>query len=211
MIKNKVSIAVVDDHKLFRSGLVTLIEGTDIASKIYEASSGQEFLNLIESCEIDVVLMDIAMPGIDGVETTRMSLKIKPDMKIISLSMYNEDEYYLRMINAGVKGFLAKDCGIEEVLKAIETVMNNENYFSSERLYEILKKSGQGIYKHDLLTERETDVLRYICQGLSNQKIAVQLNISKRTVDKHRENILSKTGCRNTASLIMFANNHKLI
>ena len=207
----KYNIAIVDDHKLFRAGLITLLEGAVSINQIHEASNGEEFIDLLQRAPIDIVLMDIEMPGMDGIETSSKALTLKPDLKIISLSMYNDDEYYYKMINAGVKGFLAKDSDIEEVLNAIQEVGKGEKYFSSERLYEILKKAGNYVYKHQLLTDREQEVLNLICKGLSNHEIAELLCLSKRTVDKHRENILSKTGCKNTASLIMFANNNNLI
>lgn len=205
------NLAIVDDHKLFRTGLITLLEGNSMIKNIFEASNGEEFLNLLSNTEIDIALMDIDMPGIDGIETTQKALLIKPELKIISLSMYKDDEYYFKMINAGALGFLVKDTDIEDLLSAIQAVGNGDKYFSSDRLYNIIMHSKTSIHENDSLTEREKEVLQLICLGLSNQKISEKLNLSKRTIDKHRENILSKTGCNNTASLIMYANKNKLI
>lgn len=207
----KFNIAIVDDHKLFRAGLITLLEDLDFVKNIYEAANGIEFLKLIKEIKVDVALMDIDMPEMNGVETTKKAIEFNPDIKIISLSMYGDDEYYLNMINAGVMGFLLKDSDIDEVEKAIITVGNGEKYFSSERLYDILLSSRLNIPKQNILTDRETEVLGLICKGLSNQEIAKKLFLSKRTIDKHRENILSKTNCHNTASLIMYANKNNLI
>lgn len=207
----KYNLAIVDDHKLFRKGLITLLDGNNLINNIYEASSGIEFLSLLDENEIDIVLMDIDMPEMDGIETTQKALLKKPDLKIISLSMYKDDEYYFKMINAGALGFLVKDTDIENLLNAIETVGKGEKYFSSDKLYNIIMHSKSVIYESDALTDREKEVLNLICKGLSNQKIAEKLFVSKRTIDKHRENILSKTGCNNTASLIMYANKNKLI
>lgn len=204
------NLAIVDDHKLFRTGLITLLEGNSMIKNIFEASNGEEFLNLLSNTEIDIALMDIDMPGIDGIETTQKALLIKPELKIISLSMYKDDEYYFKMINAGALGFLVKDTDIEDLLSAIQAVGNGDKYFSSDRLYNIIMHSKTSIHENDSLTEREKEVLQLICLGLSNQKISEKLNLSKRTIDKHRENILSKTGCNNTASLIMYANKNKL-
>ncbi|OFX59485.1 MAG: DNA-binding response regulator [Bacteroidetes bacterium GWA2_30_7] len=205
------NLAIVDDHKLFRTGLITLLEGNKLIKNIYEASNGENFLTLLNEKDIDIALMDIDMPGMNGIETTQKALMIKPELKIISLSMYKDDEYYYKMINAGAKGFLVKDTDIEDLLNAIKTVGNGENYFSSDKLYNLIKHSKSALHENDALTEREMEVLNLICKGLSNQKIAEKLIVSKRTIDKHRENILSKTGCNNTASLIMYANKNRLI
>ncbi|MCD4746028.1 MAG: response regulator transcription factor [Bacteroidales bacterium] len=205
------NIILVDDHALFRSGLHLLLDNLDMVNNIYEASNGIEFLNNISKHSVDIVLMDINMPKMDGVEATKKALVKYPELKIIALSMYGDEEYYYKMINAGVKGFLLKDSDINEVKNAIQSVGDGTNYFSPEILYNLVKNINTVKIRSGILSERESEVLYHICKGLSNHEIADVLNVSKRTIDKHRENILSKTQSKNTASLIMYAIKNKLV
>lgn len=206
MIKHK--IILVDDHKLFRNGLKLLLNNSDNAMVIAEASNGFEFLQIIEENQDAIIFMDIQMPEMNGIEATRQSLEKYPDLKIIALTMFGEDEYYYQMIEAGVKGFLLKNTDIDEVLEAIEIVARGENCFSKELLYNIVRNISHTKKNNNddpNLSERELEILHLICEGLSNQEIADKLFISKRTVDKHRSNILEKTGTNNTASLVMYS------
>jgi len=205
------NIILVDDHALFRSGLHLLLDNLDMVNNIYEASNGIEFLSAIGKHSVDIVLMDIDMPKMDGVEATQKALEKYPGLKIIALSMYGDEEYYYKMINAGVKGFLLKDSDINEVKNAIQSVGEGTNYFSPEILYNLVKNINTVKTRSGILSERESEVLYHICKGLSNHEIADVLNVSKRTIDKHRENILSKTQSKNTASLIMYAIKNKLV
>ena len=207
---------IVDDHKLFREGLKLLLSTQDFVQHIYEASNGKEFVENLSFVDCDVVLMDIEMPEMNGVEATELALRMKPDLKIIVLSMYGDEQYYYKMVDAGVKGFVLKNSGIEKVITAIHKVAAGENYFSEELLINILNNMrDNGKNEPDTpdseISEREMEILYYVCLGLSNQEIADKLFISKRTVDKHRANLLSKTGCRNTAALVMYAIKNKLI
>ena len=210
----KLHIIIVDDHTLFRGGLKLLLQTFDFIDRIDEAPNGKEFLHLIRKQPADIVLMDINMPAMDGIEATRQALEIFPDLKIIALSMFGEEEYYYKMIEAGVKGFLLKDSEIDQVKSAIQTVWNGDSYFSQELLYNVVKNisKGQHIDKDmDNLSDRELEILYYICKGLSNQEIADELCISKRTVDKHRAHIIAKTQTRNTAHLVMYSIKNKLV
>ncbi len=201
-------VVLVDDHKLFRDGLKLLINNSGEAQVVAEASSGEEFLEIIDKCINCVVFMDIQMPGIDGVEATKLALERYPELKIIALTMFGDDEYYYQMIEAGVKGFLLKNTDINEVLDAIKIVSKGENCFSKELLYSIIKnlsKTKNSSYNDPNLSDREIEILQLVCEGLSNQEIADKLFISKRTVDKHRSNILEKTNTNNTASLVMYS------
>jgi len=201
----KNNIIIVDDHALFRSGLITLLSDLEEIGTIYEASNGKIYLNMIDDISVDIVLMDISMPEMDGIEATIKSLIKQPDLKIIALSMYSDEEYYFKMINAGVKGFLIKDSTIDKVREAIRVVAKGGNYFSQEILYKMIKNGSELSKAEEALSERETEILSFICQGFSNQEIAEKLFLSKRTIDKHRANILDKTNCHNTASLVVYA------
>lgn len=201
------SVILVDDHKLFREGLKLLLENLTYIKKVDEAGNGKEFLKLVEKYHPDIVFMDIEMPEMDGITATQQALKLFPDLNIIALSMYGDENYYSQMINAGAKGFILKNSGIQDVEAAIQTVISGNNYFSQEILNRLIKGIGgkSKTNQSNELSEREEEVLYHICKGLSNQEIANILYLSKRTVDKHRENILSKTNAKNTAGLVMFA------
>lgn len=209
----KISIIIADDHQLFRNGLKLLLNSFTEFEVTGEASNGEEFLRLLQMTPVDIALMDISMPEMDGIEATRKGLKIKPSLNIIALSMYGEDEYYYKMVDAGAKGFLLKDSDISEVREAIITVMKGGSYFSQELLYHVIQKikMREQETKSAVLSKREKEILLKICEGMSNQEIAETLFISKRTVDKHRANLLGKTNSKNTASLILYAIRNKLI
>ncbi|WP_308502165.1 response regulator transcription factor [uncultured Alistipes sp.] len=205
-------IILVDDHSLFRNGLRGLLEHCAGCHVVGEAGSGEEFLAMIDSVEADIVFMDFAMPGLDGAQTTERALARHPELRIITLSMFGEESYYSRMVEAGAKGFLLKDSDIGDVLEAIDTVMAGGSYFSPQLLSSL---TGRMRTREDApdeqLSSREREILVAVCQGLSNQEIADALFISKRTVDKHRANILEKTGCKNTASLVVYAIRHGIV
>ncbi|MDE7374855.1 MAG: response regulator transcription factor [Odoribacter sp.] len=212
----KLKLYIVDDHKLFREGLKLLLSTQDFVQHIYEASNGKEFVENLALADCDVVLMDIEMPEMNGIEATEAALRLKPDLKIIVLSMYGDEQYYYKMVDAGVKGLVLKNSGIEKLVAAIRKVADGENYFSEELLMNILSNMREGSKNEpevpdNEISEREMEILYHVCLGLSNQEIADKLFISKRTVDKHRANLLSKTGCKNTAALVMYAIKNKMI
>jgi len=203
----KLRIHIVDDHTLFREGLKFLLSNCDFVSSIDESNNGKTFISNLSNNKPDIILMDIEMPEIDGISATKQALAIFPDLKIIALSMYGYEHYYTQMIDAGARGFLMKNSQFEDVQKAILEVAEGNNFFSPEIMDAIIKN----LYKKkddkhsSELTEREIEILYNICKGFSNQEIADKLIISKRTVDKHRENLLLKTESKNTAGLVIFA------
>lgn len=203
----KISLILVDDHQLFREGMQLLLSNLDYVNEVKLAANAHELFRLLEQCTPDIIFMDIDMPETDGIEACGQVLKMYPGTNIIALSMYGEEDYYTRMIEAGAKGFVLKNSGIDDVEASIKNVMAGKNYFSQEILSGLLNSINRKNQpqKNTDLSERETEVLYQICKGLSNQEIADELHISKRTVDKHRENILSKSGTKNTAGLVMYA------
>ncbi|MCX6330424.1 MAG: response regulator transcription factor [Bacteroidia bacterium] len=209
----KIQIIIADDHQLFRNGLKILLNSFPEFEVAGEAANGEEFLKLLKTVRADIALMDIKMPEMDGIEATRRGMKLCPGINIIALSMYGEEEYYYKMVDAGAKGFLLKDSDISEVKEAILTIAKGGSFFSQELLYHVIQKikHREQESKSANLSKREKEILIKICEGFSNQEIAEALFISKRTVDKHRANLLGKTNSKNTASLILFAIRNKLI
>ena len=208
-------LIIVDDHKLFRDGLKILLNRCyNAVFEIEEASNGVEFIEIIKGQKPDLVLMDIDMPLMNGIEATQKAVEIYPDLRVIALTMFGDEEYYYKMIDAGAWGFLLKDSDISEVKTAIDNVLKGNNYFSEEIMLQVIKNIRPRSLvedKYNLLSARELEVLEQICMGLSNQGIAEKLCISKRTVDKHRANLLEKTNTKNTASLVMYAIKHNII
>lgn len=206
-MKKELVVYLVDDHTLFREGIKFLLSNWDMIKEIHEAEDGALFLKELAVHQPDIVLMDINMPVMNGIETTKKAIERFPDLKIIALSMYGEEAYYTDMIDAGAKGFLQKDSKFEHVKQAILDVNEGKSYFSPEIFEAIIKNINKkkDPEKPHLLSTREVEVLFNICKGLSNIEIAERLFISKRTVDKHRENILQKTASRNTAEMVVFA------
>lgn len=215
MEKIRVRIALVDDHSLFRTGLRGLLSQRSDYEVVADVGSGEEFLALLPALDVDVVFMDISMPGIDGCETTRRALEQCPYLRIITLSMYGDEHYYSLMVESGASGFLLKDSDIEEVYAAVDMVVAGDSYFSSVLLGSMTRNmimlDVPIASDEDALSDREIEVLVEVCRGLSNQEIADKLFISKRTVDKHRANIMEKTGCCNTANLVVYAIKNHLV
>jgi DNA-binding NarL/FixJ family response regulator len=215
MVEKRVNVALVDDHTLFRTGLRGLLSMRDDLAVVADVGSGEEFLELLPTLDVEVVFMDISMPGINGVETTRRALQQRPDLHVIALSMFGDDHYYKLMLESGASGFLLKDSDINEVYAAVDAVMLGDSYFSTALLGTFTRNMSRltltDTSVEDALSDREVEILVEVCRGLSNQEIADKLFISKRTVDKHRANILEKTGCKNTANLVVYAIKHHLV
>jgi len=209
------TLIIVDDHLIFRQGLKSIITMENIANVIGEASNGLELLELLTHLKPDLVLMDIDMPHMNGLDATEKALEIMPDLKIIAFSMFSDEEYYYKMIDRGVKGFILKTSGINELENAIKNVMLGDTYFSNELLRKIINNIGRtGTAKttpKDNLTEREVEILQQICLGLTTEEIAEKLFISPKTVKSHKSNLLEKTVCKNTPALILFAIKNKIV
>lgn len=205
----KPGIIIVDDHNLFRSGLKFILEESGQYQVIAEASDGAEFLGLLDHFHPDLVILDIKMPVMDGIEAARQALTKYPSVSIIILSMFGEAEYYTALLDIGVKGFVLKDAENEEFFAAVQKVIGGGTYFSQELLLNIIRQESQS--NHVRLTRREKEVLDLIIKGHSNQEISGILNISPRTVERHRTILLEKTGSRNSISLVVFALKNKIV
>lgn len=209
-----VNIIIVDDHEIFRNGLKMVVGKLKYAQIIGEASNGHEFLELMKMKKADIVLMDIEMPLMNGIEATEKALEYDAEMKIIALTMFNEDDYIQSMMDVGVKGFLIKNISKEILDKAILTVHKGGNYYSEELFHffskQLIKDDKKS--KTDLkLTKREKEILQLLSEGLSNKEIADLLFVSERTIVGHKSNLLSKTGCKSTISLLSYAIKNKLV
>ena len=211
-----IRIALVDDHTLFRNGLKLLLSSNPEFEVVADVGSGEEFLSVVEQERPDVVFMDYSMPGMNGAQTTEQALQLLPELKVITLSMFGENSYYSHMVSVGAKGFLLKDSELVEVVEAVHAVMDGGSYFSRSLRESISLNMRSArlqseVHEADVLSEREVEILVGICQGLSTQEIADKLCISKRTVDKHRANILEKSGCKNTAAMVVYAIRNNLV
>jgi len=202
---DEIQIAVIDDHDLFREGIKLVLNQIDGFNVIFDTSDGNRFVEALNQIKVDIALMDIEMPAINGIQTTINALKVKPDLKVIALTMFSDTGHYTQMIQAGVKGFILKKTNKYELQQAITTVYQGCSYFSQE----ILKKLAYQYINHgigtDNLTGRELEVMLMICQGLTSQEISDKLHISNKTVETHRSNIFIKSNVRNTAGLIVWA------
>lgn len=208
-----IRVTIVDDHEIFRSGLKMVINKLGYAKVVAEAADGVEFLELLEQEETDIVLMDIEMPRMNGIEATKKAIERIPSIKIIALTMFKEDAYIQSMIEAGVKGFLIKNIRKEVLDRALQAVYNGKNYYSEE-LWDYFTKT---VTKEDkptndlLLTKRELEVMLLLAEGLNNKEIGERLFVSERTIVGHKSNLMAKTNTKNTVSLLAFAIRNGLI
>lgn len=213
----KIRILICDDHKIIRDGILAMLEDMKNIEVVAEANSGHQAVDHCRSKEVDLVIMDITMPEMDGIEATRIIKEEFPNIEVLALTMMKEDEHIRQMVAAGASGYISKSSGMEELADAIEIIMKGDHYFGQEAvdtiMQDLVKSSGKKKTSSatEALTEREQEILEHICMELTNQEIADKLFISVRTVDAHRRNLLKKTGARNTAGLVKYAINNKLI
>jgi DNA-binding NarL/FixJ family response regulator len=210
---NPIKLLIVDDHPMVRLGLKSLLEGVKDVTSIDEAIDGEDAMVKYEKGSYDVIIMDIKMPKKDGIEATQDILKKNPNARIIALSMMDEQDYIVKMLQAGAKGYLLKNSSRDELLKAVHAVSKGDNYFSHEVSSIMLAKFINKEYhsknkpvKLDAeLTKREKEIIKMIAEEMTNAEIGVKLGISIRTVDTHRRNLLQKLDVKNTAGLVRYA------
>ncbi len=204
-----IKIIVADDHQMFIDGIKALLKNEKDIKVTGEALNGHEVLALLKKEPADIVLLDVNMPGMDGIETTKPIREKYADVKILMLTMHNKHEFIFGLANAGASGYILKNTGRKELLEAIHTVHAGKTYFSKEVtetiLQNITKKPTEQKLEAAQLTEREKDVLKLIAQEFTTQEIADQLFISTNTVETHRKNLLSKLNAKNIAGLVKFA------
>lgn len=213
---NEIKILLVDDHEIVRDGLKSVISSETGLKVIGEASNGDEAIEKCSELEPDLIIMDINMPEKNGIQAATEIKKLNPNIRILALTMSDNELHIKRMIQAGASGYILKDSGVSEFRKAIRELMADRHYFSNEAaqsvLLELIQHRGKSKPSENYsITKRELDVLKLIVNEHTNQEIAEKLFISVRTVDAHRRNLLEKTGAKNTAGLVRYALENGLV
>ncbi len=207
----KITLILADDHAVVRSGLRMLLEVQPDIEILAEVESGTEAVAKTQSLLPDIVLMDIQMPGLNGIEATKQIKKLAPDTAVLALTMYEDDQYFFEMLHAGASGYVPKRAAPDELLTAIRAVGRGEVYLypslASRLVQDYLKRADSGDQPliYDDLTPREREVLTLIAEGLTNPEIAEKLVISVKTVDRHRENIMRKLNLHSRIDLVKYA------
>ncbi len=210
------NIIIVDDHDLFRDGLKTLLELNNVGKVVAEASNGNEFIHLLENHTPDIVLMDLEMPQMGGIDALKRAIQINPDIKVLVVSMFSDHQYYYDIVTAGAKGFILKTANKADLTHAIRSVIEGGTYFSSELLQEMIisinkEKNNKEKVDYVPLNEKEIEIISLMIEGLSAKEIANQTNLSPKTVSNYKTLLLEKTGCKNAVSLAVYAIKHNLI
>ncbi|MCH7764171.1 MAG: response regulator transcription factor [Candidatus Marinimicrobia bacterium] len=211
---SEITVLVVEDHTIVRQGIVSLINKEDDITIVGEADDGRQAIKLCREKKPNIIVMDLAMPHLNGIETTQIVKKECPKTNIIILSMYSEEEYIFKAIDAGASGYLTKKNAAEDLIKAIRAVRDGKTFFSPEvsktvmnSYHLMMKKYGtlDEVSEKNKLTSRELEVLQLIAEGYTSKKISEKLHISTNTVQRHREKIMRKTGIHNVAGLTRYA------
>jgi two-component system response regulator NreC len=206
----KIRLLLVEDHRVVRAGLRMLFQAEPDMEIVGEAGSGEEALQAVQTLRPDVVLMDVAMAGMGGIEATRRIKEICPDTAVLALTMHEDEQYFFEMLNAGASGYVPKRAAPDDLVSAIRVVSQGDVFLypalAKVLVREFLRRpeAGQGEAREPL-TEREREVLTCIAEGYTNRDIAETLSISIKTVDRHRENILAKLGLHNRVELVRYA------
>jgi len=212
-----IKIVLVDDHRIFRDGLKSLLSEVDFIEVIGEASGGSELLELLKKIKPDLVIVDISMKDISGIEVSKQITSLYPEIKIMILSMHTNEEFVINAIKAGVNGYLSKDASKEELLDAIKIIHEGGECYSKMVSDNFLKsyvkkyKAEHSLLENKTLTQRELEILKLAAVGLTNKEIADKLFISNKTVDCHKNNIVQKLKLKNTAEMVLYAVKNKII
>jgi len=205
-----IKILLADDHKITRDGLKALLESQENMIVVGEAENGRQAVRLASKLAPDVIVMDINMPELNGIEATRQIIAELPDTKIIALSMYSDKRYVVGMLKAGVSGYLLKNCAFDELVSAISAVVANQNYMSQKIADTVMKDYANILESSDsspasTLTAREREVLQLIAEGLKTKDIAARIHVSVKTVETHRQQVMRKLNAKSIAELTKIA------
>jgi len=202
---------MADDHVVMRTGLRVLLERQANLEVVGEAANGRETIELAASLKPDVVVMDVGMPSLNGIEATKAIVTQRPATAVIVLSMHADESYVMRALKAGARAYLLKDSAAADLISAIEAVSQGKSFFSpkvsrilAEDYIRVLKQKG-AVDTYDLLTSREQEILQLLAEGKANKEVASTLNISPYTVETHRSHILQKLNLHNSAELVLYA------
>ncbi len=202
---DKIKVLVADDHTVFREGICALLARRKDLQVVGQAANGREAIDLVTATKPDVVLMDIAMSGMDGLQATEILYHESPGVRVLVLTQYESKEYVFSLLRAGAAGYVLKSSGIEELVEAIRTVAAQGGFIQpavAHVLADGLAKGNADLPRQPVLTDREKEIVRLIAEGLSGNEIAERLSISVKTVVTHRANIMEKLGAHNTAEMI---------
>ncbi|MGL1888042.1 MAG: response regulator transcription factor [Reichenbachiella sp.] len=211
MPNEKLKIVLIDDHKMIREGIKSFLVENDSYEIVGEAADGIEGLQLIEEVSPDLVLTDILMPNMNGIEMTEKLFEEERNVKVVALTMLNENQHIKQMMKAGASGYLLKNCTEDELNEAITEVVAGNTYYGDDVKDTILnmvasKPSAKTRVSYEIpLTDRELEILHLICKEYTNKEISDELFIGMRTVDAHKRNLLEKTGCKNVAGLVVYS------
>jgi two-component system, NarL family, response regulator NreC len=206
-----IRVVLADDHSVVRQGLRAWLERSGYVQVVGEAADGREAVAMVEQLQPDVVVMDIAMPMLNGIDATAQITRRNPDTKVIILSMHADESYILRALSAGAKGYLLKESTESDVLPAVQNVRDGKPYFTPSIARLLLEDYMRSLKQnnlqdsYDLLTEREREVLQLLAQGKSNKEVAQVLDLSPHTIDSHRTNMMQKLNLHNTAEIVLYA------
>ncbi len=216
-MKYYIRLVIADDHEIFRDGLVLMLSKEKDIILDGQAENGLELIQMVNEKQPDVILTDIKMPRMDGIQATKLLLKNNPDQKIIALSMFDEENLIVEMLEAGAKGYLLKNADKHEIIEAIEQVYEGNSFYckhTSAKLAKMIVKSNFNPYKkieRITFTDRELAIIKFTCQQLTASQIGEKLFLSKRTVEGYRTKILEKMNVKNTAGVVIYALKHGLV
>ncbi len=212
---HKIKIVIVDDHEIIRDGIKALLTNAEHIEVVGEASNGKEAIKILIECnDVDLVLMDISMPVMNGIDATKYISENFTHPKVLTLTMHDDEVHIIKMLQAGALGYVFKTTGKNELVEAIDTIADGESYFTKEAsktiMQHFMKNKANSRKSTVHLTKREKEVLLLITEELTNQEIADKLFLSHRTIDTHRRNLLQKIGVKNTVGLVKYALKHNL-
>ncbi|RYU89271.1 response regulator transcription factor [Mucilaginibacter terrigena] len=204
-------IFIVDDHQMVIDGLRLIIDTISGFEIVGESTSATQALDCLAALNADILLTDVSMPEMSGIELTRLVKKKFPHIKIIALSMFSESQVVAEMIDAGISGYILKNTGKQELIEALNKVSSGQNYFGQDITLQLMKSFKRNQDESSRLTDREIEIIRMIEQDFGNKQIADMLFISERTVETHRKNILRKTNTQTVVGLLKYAYERKII